>query len=395
MAGIKLSKQMVIAGIGIVIGAACLSWLVARMVMTQAKLAQQSSRQTPAPVAAPPSIKLIAMGDMLAHDSVVAQANQENGYDFARYFTPLEPRLKGADVVFCNPETPVAGEQLGVSGYPTFNAPNDFARDLSHVGCNVINLATNHIYDKGPAGITESRAVWQQQNIMGLNGANSSPEQQREVSYFEKNGVKCAFVAFADFSNTKVPDGYSVNFYHDEALVRKLLTDARAKADVVIVSAHWGTEDATAVNDDQRKAAALFAGLGADVVLGTGPHVLQPVERIAGHDSHSTLVWYSLGNMLSSQLQANQLTGVVASMRFTKKDDAYRAEKIEATPTFMSYDWLAADKAAERLAARRNLQLRTLKDARDDITRMFPNETYESRRQFVSTTLGSLVTIKD
>lgn len=354
------------------------------------KTTPRASSQTPSHV-----ITLRAMGDMLAHDSIVSQAKREKGYDFRGYFTDIAPRLRQADAVFCNPETPVAGEQLGVSGYPTFNAPNEFARDLTGAGCTIINLATNHMYDKGQTGIDESRSVWHQQPLLAMNGANSSSEQQREVSYFEKNGVKCAFIAFADFSNSPVSQSYSVNMYHDVALVTQLMTEARTHADIVIVSAHWGTEDSSVVNQDQRDAAKLFARLGADIVIGTGPHVLQTVERVAGNDGHTALVWYSIGNMLSSQLQANELTSVIASMKISKVKGAYTVTAVEAIPTFMSYKWTAADRAAERLAARSNLQLRTLKNAAGDIASMFPNETYDSRRAFISSTLGDLVTIND
>ena len=301
-----------------------------------------------------------AMGDMLAHDSVVNQARTADGYDFTPYFMSITPLLKDSDVVFCNPETPSAGAAYGISGYPTFNAPTEFARDLRIVGCNVINLASNHIVDKGQGAIDATIAAWEAQAPLAITGANRSMEEQHTVQYFDKNGITTAFLAFADFSNGPVPHSYSLNSYHNEALVRQLVTEARKQADVVIVSMHWGTEDAHQVNADQRAAATLLADLGVDVIIGTGPHVLQPVERVEGANGHKTLVWYSIGNMLSSQLQLDELTGGVASFRLTKKDDGVVVSDISFTGTFMSYEWSAADRAAENLLARRNLKLQPL-----------------------------------
>lgn len=107
------------------------------------------------------SFIMSAMGDMLAHDSVVQQAKTADGYDFSPYFASITPLLQNSDVIFCNPETTSAGVEYGISGYPTFNAPTEFARDLRKAGCDVINLASNHISDKGQAALHVTLDVWE------------------------------------------------------------------------------------------------------------------------------------------------------------------------------------------------------------------------------------------
>ena len=326
-----------------------------------------------------------AMGDMLAHDSVVNQAKTAEGYDFVPYFTTITPVIDNSDVVFCNPETPSAGADYGISGYPTFNAPTEFARDLSKIGCNIINLATNHIADKGQQAINTTLDVWESEKLLAVAGANRSTEEQQTVRYFDKNGIKVAFLAFADFSNGPVPYNFSLNNYHDQELVRQLMREARAQADAVIVSMHWGTEDSHEVNADQRTAAKLLADLGADVVIGTGPHVLQPVEWVDGVDGHRTLVWFSIGNMLSSQLQLDELTGGIAKFKLAKIDDKLEISDIAFVPTFMSYEWSASDKLAGLLHTRRNLKLQLLKEAQDE-TKLFGvtvDERLEKIRQWL------------
>lgn len=333
---------------------------------------------------APPSyqITFAAMGDMLAHDTINKQAKTDGGYDYKPYFEQIKSLYSSADIVFCNPETLSAGADFGISGYPTFNAPTEFARDLSASGCQVINLATNHIADKTQAAADKTIDVWREQpGTLALAGANKNADEQKQVAYFEKNGLKVAFVAFAQYSN-RVTNSTLLNLYSNTALVNQLMNEARANADVVLVSLHWGTEDSTTVNSNQINTAEKFANLGADIVIGTGPHVLQKVDWIEGKDGRKTLVWYSIGNMLSSQIPTNNLTGGVAGWTVKKVDDKIQISDVNFKPTFMSYDWPAGG----GLLSRHNLQLQPLKAAESNLAKHKTN--YENRLKFVTDTIG-------
>ncbi|QQS18261.1 CapA family protein [Candidatus Saccharibacteria bacterium] len=334
-----------------------------------------------------------AMGDMLAHDSVVTQAKVADGsYDFKPYFSAIRPLYTEADAVFCNAEGLTVGKEFGISGYPSFNAPTEFAHDLTAgAGCNVINLANNHINDKGQAAIDANNAVWEELKPLAFAGANRTPEEQMTVRYFTKNGVTVAFLAFADYSNNENYTPYGLNIYHNTDLVERLLGRARANADAVIVSAHWGTENSNAVNPDQTAAAQLFADNGADVVIGTGPHVIQKATYVTAADGRKTFVWYSIGNMLSSQLQVNELTGIIAGFTLKKQPQGgLIVEQPTAQITYMSYDWSTGDRAAQRLNTRSNLQLRSLSQSGTAVRDMFGQEYSASEREtYVKTTLGS------
>lgn len=349
---------------------------------------QQAASTTTKPTV--PAIRFAAMGDMLAHDTIVQQAKSGSTYNFAPYFTEVKPLYKDADVVFCNPETIAAGESLGIAGYPTFNAPTEFARDLVHgAGCNVVNLASNHTNDKHQAGINANLDVWSKLPLLAYSGSNRSAEEQQQVHYFTKNGLKVAFLAFADYSNDTNLTTYGLDSYHDTALVDKLVGEARTNADIVLVSMHWGTEDSNTVNSDQKAATDHLAQLGVDVIIGTGPHVLQQATYVVGQGDHKTLVWYSIGNMLSSQLQLNELTGGVAGFTLTKEGTAITISDVSFKSTFMSYDWSAADKAAQNLLARHNLLLQPLPDANSNIQKMFTGESTATRSTYVHDTLTS------
>lgn len=367
-------------------------WAVALVMLLCVGLVTRSKHQAVVTHPATPAVQRLrfaAMGDMLAHDSVVGQAKTPSGYDFTRYFAKIRPLYAGADVVFCNPETPVAGDILPISGYPTFNAPREFARDLSASGCNLINLATNHMYDKGQAGVDATIKNWQALKPLALAGANRTASDRDQVAYFTKNGLKVAFLAYMDFSNAALPNDYAVESYHHEVALRSKLAAARAAADVVVVSAHWGDEDSTTLNSDQTRTAQLFAEAGVDVVIGTGPHVLQPVKMLKNAAGHKTLVWYSIGNMLSSQLTVNELTSGVAGFDIVKTTSGITIENLSFRPTFMTYNWPAADRAAQRLSTRTDLVLYPLTEAESQLHQMFPGETLRTRQQFIADTLGS------
>lgn len=342
-------------------------------------------------------VKIAAMGDMLAHDTIIANAKTDSGYDFKKYFNNIKPAYQDSDIVFCNQEGLSSGEDYVISGYPSFNAPTEFAGDLqSGAGCNLINLANNHMGDKGIAAINKTVDIWTGLKPLGFSGANKDATMQKNVSKFEVNGIKFGFVSFADFNNNKSTPNYSVNLYHDEALVRDLISKAKSESDVTIVSMHWGIEDSNTVSSDQQEQVRLLNSLGVDIIIGTGPHVLQRADIYKGSDGKKTVVWYSLGNMLSSQLNINQLIGGIANMTITKSA-ATKKIKIDSllfTPTYMHYEWSATDAANGNLLARKNAMIYLLDSAAEPMSKSLFNTSVAAQKEYVIDTIGSDVTIK-
>ena len=341
-------------------------------------------------------IHFAAMGDMLAHDTIIANAKTESGYDFGKYFTNIRSGYSNANVIFCNQEGLSAGEQYGISGYPSFNAPTQFSNGLqSGAGCNLINLANNHMGDKGVDATNATIDVWNNLKPLGFSGANKSATNQQNASFSEINGIKIGFVSFADFNNNQSTPGYSVNIYHDEALVRSLVTQARTNADLVVVSMHWGVEDSSIVSSDQMAQVDLLSSLGVDVIIGTGPHALQKVETVTRQDGGKTVVWYSLGNMLSSQLNIKELIGGIAQFDITKVSQGkVNITNLTFTPTYMHYEWTATEAANSDLLARKNAMIYLLNSAADPLSRSLFNTTVAEQKQYVIDTLGPEVTVK-
>jgi len=339
-------------------------------------------------VIAPTTIKIAAVGDNLPHDSVNQQAKTAGGYDYAPMYSEVKPYLDAGDITYCNQESPSAGEELGISGYPTFNAPKEFSRDMQKVGCNLINLANNHVADKGQLGIDGTIETWSSLKPLAFAGANRTPQEQAQPNYFEVHGKKFAFIAFTDLTNNTVIDPFSVNMFSND-LVKQLAQEASKNADYVIASAHWGVEDSGTVTPSQRGWAEAMAEAGVDLILGGGPHVLQPVEIITTTGGREVPVWYSLGNFLSSQLTTDQLIGGIGYVNLDISSGKIKLAGLEFMPTYMHYEWTAEQAAAEDLSARTNLKLYPLARAAEPLSKSQLNTTVEEQTVRLTALLNS------
>ena len=323
----------------------------------------QTNNTSNEPEETPTSIRMLATGDWIAHDSVNAQAETENGgYDYSQFLTAFKPYFDDSDINFCNQATLAGGEEFGISGYPVFNAPLEWIHDMKSFGCNTINTGTNHTNDKGQGPITAQLDEWDKQDPFAHAGSNRSTDEQKKVRYLEVHGVKFALLSYSTYSNSPNPNPYSLNRF-DPKLYEPQMKEAREKADIVIVSMRWGTEYSSAVNESQNADAQKLANLGADIVLGHGPHFLEPVKKLKGKDGRETIVWFSLGNFLNTQVETEALTGCVA--QFDIDVATKKVTQNMCLPFYMHYEWTAEEKKAEDLLARHNLQILPLFNAQE------------------------------
>ncbi|MDO8335964.1 MAG: CapA family protein [Candidatus Saccharibacteria bacterium] len=344
-------------------------------------------------VSQPQTIRLIASGDELPHDAVNKNAKTADGYDYKPFFSEVQYIFDRADIRFCNQEVPSAAPTAGsVSGYPVFNAPTTFADDLSAVGCNVINTATNHSNDKHQAGIDATQNEWDKLKKLAVAGGNRSQAEQDKIRYFTMKGVKFAFLAYNYQSNDNNLTSYGVNMFNEE-LMKKQLAEAKQNGAYVLVSVHWGTEDSPGIDANQEKWSKFLADNGADVMLGTGPHVLEPVKKLPKLGGGETLVWYSLGNMLNTQLDNGGLFNGFAVMDFTVNKNKPTLKSISFLPTYMHYEWTAQQKAAQDLLARKNLKIYTLDKAAEPLSKSQNNTTVAEQEERIKKTLNTYTTV--
>ncbi len=298
--------------------------------------------ETEPPLPAEYRASVVAVGDNLIHESVYldAQKRAADGaeYDFVPMYAPIADTIAAADIAFINQETPMAGKSYGYSGYPTFNSPREVAEALVEVGFDVVNLATNHLFDKHNDGAKATVEYMQSLPVTTI-GAYLNEEDYENIRVTEVNGIRIAWVAFCQKSNYAYnPAQHSVimPMMNDDAAIRARVQAADAIADFVIVSAHWG-EEVAEIYPETRRLAALIAEAGADVILGHHSHILQGVEWITTADGSRTLVAYSLGNFISTQYYAKNMIGGMLSFEIVMKDGVCRIESPILNPTVTQY----------------------------------------------------------
>ena len=285
------------------------------------------------PADVPAEITIRMVGDILLHDRVSQYAKQEDGiYRYDAIFDGLEEELQEADLAIVNQEVIIAGEEFGVSGYPCFNAPFEMGDALVDAGFDVVCHGTNHALDQGKDGLLSCLAFWKTEYPeVAVLGINETAEEQDEIYIFEQDGIKVAVLNYTYGTNgiplpADMP--YAVDLLEKEQVVADI-EKAELLADFTIVCPHWGTEYVLEETAAQQQWAEVFLEHGVDLVLGTHPHVIEPIELMKDEATgHEMLVYYSLGNFVNwtssgGQGIANRMVGGMADVTIGPDEDGH------------------------------------------------------------------------
>jgi poly-gamma-glutamate synthesis protein (capsule biosynthesis protein) len=292
--------------------------------------------------------RVIFTGDVMFHQEQIEGARRGASWDFTHQFRRVKPLFEDALVV-ANLETVFAGERDGFAGYPSFNAPDDLAGGLAGLGVDIVTLANNHILDRRSRGAARTIDVLDGAGVMwtGLGHGDTGPNEALTV---EHSGLRWAFVSFSYGSNNPLPRNPAsgdvhLNIMSEDAVAEGLRNARASNPDITVACFHWGNEYQTVPTERQRKFAELSVKLGADLVIGTHPHVLQPIE-IVSSDRGRGLVAYSLGNFISFQRTLPRERSVILAVDVEKKDGGKAAiSRVLVAPTRVS----ATGQAGKRL----------------------------------------------
>ncbi len=288
------------------------------------------------------SLNIIMVGDILLHTPVEEAAkNDETGaYDFDFIFDHSKDVISRADIAIVNQEVIVGGEELGISGYPAFNAPYEISDALYNAGFDVVCHATNHALDKGKNGIINCLNYWKNTypDILVTGIYDNAQEASAEcIPIIERKGIRVAVLNYTYGTNGIAAPAdmpYAVSMLDKERVISQLDL-AENEADFTIVCPHWGTEYSLDINADQKKWTDIFREHGADIVIGTHPHVIEPViffddddpDIVSNnHGSGDMPVYYSLGNFVNwtsgtGQGVANRMVGGMADINISRKEN--------------------------------------------------------------------------
>ncbi len=296
--------------------------------------------------------RLMCAGDNLIHRSIYSQANTRangNGYDFSYAYDEIRDIIALSDIAFLNQET-IMDSDSDPSSYPLFNSPTALLDEMTDVGFDVFNQATNHVMDKGVSGALNNLKLFNSKDDILLTGLYETKEDMLKPQTREVNGITFSFVGFTEFLNgLAVPsdsdlgllyltdDRYTQAELYDT--MKQMIDNAKKASDVVCVSMHWQTEDITEPDESEIDIVAKLLEYGADIIIGTGPHVLQPMEYRQNGDGENALVIWSLGNFISCQNKKNNMLGGIADITVTK-DNATGEVQIDSAsliPTITHY----------------------------------------------------------
>ena len=281
---------------------------------------QPDNTPTPKPQAPhTENITLIAVGDILMHNTQIWGGEQKDGtYNFNSFFTSVEPLIKAGDYTSTDFEAPMAGPDSGYTGYPLFNSPDAIADAFKNAGFDLVVTANNHILDRGYKGALRTLEVLQKASL-DTTGCFSSPEAQNHPLIKTIRGVKVGYIAYTYGTNgNSLPQDapYLVNILNP-ARVLADICQLRPQVDILVLVLHWGEEYRQQPTDQQKELAHKFLEAGADVILGSHPHVIEPMQvmNIAGKNK---FVIYSLGNFISAQNGLERNSGIVLNLKFHK-----------------------------------------------------------------------------
>lgn len=275
----------------------------------------------------PTSAKLVAVGDNLMHRSCTLSAKNADGtYDFTKHFANMADIFKSADLAVISQDTVLGGIELGATSTETgiFNTAVELADGMADAGINVVLAANNHIMDEGSAGLNTMMSYFSTKypNIT-LLGVNNSREAKDEPVYVETNNIKIAMINYSYGSNQTADldaSPYLLNQY-DEDWLSDILKQAREEADFIIAFPFWGEQNSMDYTQEQERQAQFLADNGVDLIIGSYPHVVEPVKWITAENGDRTLVYYSLGNFQSIQNTVENMLGGQANITISKEED--------------------------------------------------------------------------
>ena len=264
------------------------------------------------------TIHLVAVGDNLIHSRLFESGMSETEeWNYDKLYEHVKKDVSEADIGIVTQETIFVEDRDNMSGYPTFGTPPEFGNALANTGFDVVAHASNHCLDTGTDSIEYTMNWWKENHPeVTVLGVHDSPEDAEQVKLVKCKALTLGFVDYTyGLNDIPIPEGkeYMIDVW-DEKKVRKSIQKAKEQADVVIAVMHVGEEYNPDVDEMTADWTKVFLEEGVDLVIGSHPHVVRTMETLTGEDGHKMLVYYSLGNFISTQKDLPSLMGAMAKV---------------------------------------------------------------------------------
>lgn len=285
---------------------------------------------------------ILATGDLVMHPPLyMYNIDEEGNYTFDTFFAKVQGEVEGADIALANFECP-SDPSRPAEGYPVFNAPQGLIPYLKSVGFDAVATANNHTLDATISGVDATIADMKKHD-MPFFGIRNKPDGGTLI--LERNGIRIGLCGWSQFYNgfeagVSEEDMYRISPLTEENVrkdIQKLKDDG---ADIIVCWPHWGTEYAVLPDDYQKETAEMLVRAGADIILGSHTHVLEPAQWIEV-DGKKAWIIYSMGNAISNQREAYLGTmdteiGVFVYLDIEKKGGVTKLKDVRLEPTYVN-----------------------------------------------------------
>lgn len=290
-----------------------------------------------APLFKEDTLTIRIMGDIMMHSKQIENTSRNGGmsYDFSSFFQFIEDDIREADLAIGNMEFTLAGKPY--CGYPSFSAPDGFETYLADCGFDIFLASNNHIYDKGETGAERTLIKYRELKdkygtvFTGLAGDSSEMEEQMPLTLLRK-GIRIALVNFTYGTNMGIGSQWpAIVRSSDRNDIAAAIDKAQENnADLIIALPHWGMEYQLKHSRSQEDMAKWLVEAGADMIIGSHPHVIQDYQEINGIP-----VAYSLGNAVSNMSATNTQLELMATIRIVRRNNG----DIDILPIDFTYLW--------------------------------------------------------
>ena len=287
----------------------------------------------------PRSARLVFGGDLMQNLPQVnaARNSKTGGYDYTESFQYVKPLFKQADLAIINLETTISTNGK-FTGYPMFRSPRELAETIKDMGIDVAVMANNHVFDGGKQGVSTTISLLDSAGIRHTGVFTDSHNfQENHPLYLQANGLRFALLNYTYGTNgLPLPDGLYLNRIDSSTIIRDIQQIDRTTTDGIIVYFHWGQEYARQPDAQQKALASLCHHHGVEIVIGSHPHVIQPISFQEEDDGNiREITVYSLGNLVSNQRERYQDGGIIVAIDVTKERDEPLSLKIYYTPVWV------------------------------------------------------------
>lgn len=276
------------------------------------------------------SVDILAVGDNLIHSGLYKSGMSDDGeWNYDHLYKYVRNDIADADIAIVNQETIFVENHDSISSYPTFGSPTEIGDALANAGFDVVLHASNHTMDKGTTGVTDTLNFWKTKHpVMTVLGINENQEAQDTITVVEKKGIRFAMLNYTYGLNgytLPADEAYMVNVL-DKEKVAAAIAQAKEISDVIVFFCHVGTEYVYEPSEASKEWVNFLLEQGVDIAIDSHPHVLEPYTMLTGEDGHQMLVYYSMGNFISTQDAIPRLIGGMAKITVEKRINAEGSE---------------------------------------------------------------------